>query len=39
MANVGQNMQCAYTSDAEEILTFIAFKSFEKQVVYETDDN
>jgi hypothetical protein len=34
--NVGQNMQCAYTSDVEEILMFITFKGFKKQVAHET---
>jgi hypothetical protein len=36
MANVGQNMYCAYTSDVEKILTFKAFKGFKKQVARET---
>jgi hypothetical protein len=29
-------MQCAYTSDVEEILTFKTFKDFKKQAACET---
>jgi hypothetical protein len=39
MTNVGRNMWCAYISDAEEILTFKAFKVFKKQVACEEDNN
>jgi hypothetical protein len=39
MINVGQNMQCAYISDVEEILTFKTFKGFKKQVACETANN
>jgi hypothetical protein len=39
MTNVGQNMQCAYTSDAEENLMFKTFKGFKKQVACETPNN
>jgi hypothetical protein len=31
MTNVGQNMQSAYTSDVEEILTFKTSKGFKMQ--------
>jgi hypothetical protein len=37
--NVGRNMQCADSSDVEEILTFKTFKSFKKQVACETANN
>jgi hypothetical protein len=39
MTNVGRNMQCAYISDVEEILTFNTFKGFEKQVKFEMANN
>jgi hypothetical protein len=38
MTNVGRNMLCAYTSDADEILTFKSFKGFKMQVACETDN-
>jgi hypothetical protein len=39
MTNVGRNMQCAYSSDAEENLTFKTFKGFQKHVACEADNN
>jgi hypothetical protein len=36
MINLGRRMECAYTRDAEEILTFKTFKGFKKQVACET---
>jgi hypothetical protein len=39
MTNVGQNMQCAYTTDAEEILMFKTPKDFKKQVACEMKSN
>jgi hypothetical protein len=39
MTDIGRNMQCAYTSDVEEILTFKTFKGFKKQVACETGNN
>jgi hypothetical protein len=39
MINVGRNIQCAYTSCIEEILTFKNFKGFKKQVARETVNN
>jgi hypothetical protein len=39
MTNVGWNMQCAYTSDVEEIITFKTFKLFKKQVARELANN
>jgi hypothetical protein len=39
MTNVGRNMCCAYTGDAEEIFTFKTFKGFKKQVACKTDNN
>jgi hypothetical protein len=39
MTNVGRNMQCAYTSDVEQILKYKTFKCFKKQVARETSSN
>jgi hypothetical protein len=39
MTNTGRNMECAYTSDVEEILMFKTFKGFKKQVPRETANN
>jgi hypothetical protein len=39
MTSVGRNMQCAYTSDVEEILKFKTFKGFKKQVASKTNNN
>jgi hypothetical protein len=36
MTNVARNMQFAYTSDVEEILTLETFNTFQKQVICET---
>jgi hypothetical protein len=36
MNNVGRNIYCEYTSDAEEILKFKTSKGFKKQVAYGT---
>jgi hypothetical protein len=36
MSSVGRIMYCAYTSDAEEILTF---KTFKNPVACETENN
>jgi hypothetical protein len=39
MANVGRNMQYAYTSDVEEILKFKTLKGFKMQAACETANN
>jgi hypothetical protein len=39
MTNVGQNIQCAYTSNGEEILMFKTCKGFKKQVACEMANN
>jgi hypothetical protein len=39
MANVGRNMQYAYTGSKEEILKLKTFKGFKKKVACETTNN
>jgi hypothetical protein len=39
MTSVGQNMQCAYTGEVEEILTFKTFEGFKKKLACETANN
>jgi hypothetical protein len=39
MITVSRNMQCAYTTDVEEILHFKTFKGFKKQVTFKTANN